>query len=71
MNGAGGSGDAGGIMVPGVPGGGPPIYEASFPGTLPHPQTKSVLSVVCGNSHYHWAIHEGYEVDFYPCLFWR
>lgn len=55
-----------------IVGDGPPILNAQFPfGAVPHPDTQVFMSVICGNTHIRWAIHEGVKDSFYPSLFWR
>jgi hypothetical protein len=47
------------------------ISEAVWPEAAPTKYEEKILSIVCGNTNLHWAIHEGYENDFTPVLFWR
>jgi hypothetical protein len=47
------------------------ISKAVWPEAAPTKYEEKILSIVCGNSHLHWAVHEGYENDFLPILFWR
>ena len=44
---------------------------SKWPKSLPHPESNYILSVVCGNSRFHWALHETSSNDFMPCLFWK
>ena len=32
---------------------------------------EMMLTIVCGNSNYHWALHMGVEHKFVPSLFWK
>jgi hypothetical protein len=47
------------------------VKEASWPEDAPHRLEENVMSVVCGNTHLHWAVHTGKKNDFAPILFWR
>ena len=47
------------------------IPYATFPDDAPYPGEKSIMSVVCGNTHMHWAVHGGKKDKFAPILFWR
>uniref|UniRef100_A0A7S2VDF8 Type III pantothenate kinase n=1 Tax=Entomoneis paludosa TaxID=265537 RepID=A0A7S2VDF8_9STRA len=49
----------------------PRIEDSTWPDANPHLEASNVISVVCGNSRYHWALHQGYEDDYYPTLFWK
>jgi hypothetical protein len=44
---------------------------AEWPQDAPHPSEDSIMSVVCGNTHLHWAVHSGKADNFSPILFWR
>eukprot|EP00527_Entomoneis_sp_CCMP2396_P000137 CAMPEP_0198155212 /NCGR_PEP_ID=MMETSP1443-20131203/69017_1 /TAXON_ID=186043 /ORGANISM="Entomoneis sp., Strain CCMP2396" /LENGTH=635 /DNA_ID=CAMNT_0043821953 /DNA_START=179 /DNA_END=2086 /DNA_ORIENTATION=+ len=47
------------------------IEWSKWPESNPHYDSPHVISVVCGNSRYHWAIHDGYDKDYFPLLFWK
>jgi pantothenate kinase type III len=47
------------------------IASASFPQDAPNRLEEKIISIVCGNTHLHWAVHEGQSSDFVPILFWR
>jgi hypothetical protein len=47
------------------------IASASWPQDAPNRDEKRIISIVCGNTHLHWAVHEGQGHDFVPILFWR
>ena len=54
----------------------PPPLEASSPPPAqpfsgPPLHADSAISVVCGNTRCHWAIHDSFAKDFYPLLFWK
>jgi len=49
----------------------PLIGKTSWPESIPDVGEEYIVSVVCGNSHMHWAFHNGIEKDFKPVLFWR
>lgn len=45
---------------------------AAWPYSCPPTGADFFMTIVCGNTHCHWAIHEGdYEKDFHPLLFWK
>jgi hypothetical protein len=45
--------------------------KAEWSEGTPHKLEAKVLSVVCGNTHLHWAVHNGVKDSFAPILFWR
>lgn len=47
------------------------LSAATWPTASPPPGTPHVLSIVVGNTHLHWAMHTGPELDFHPTIFWR
>lgn len=47
------------------------LNVASWPADAPSKFEDKIISVVCGNSHLHWAVHNGKKDDFSPILFWR
>jgi hypothetical protein len=47
------------------------IRSASWPQDAPNRHEEKIISIVCGNTHLHWAVHEGQLHDFVPILFWR
>jgi len=48
------------------------VRDASWPSSLPEEDEEQLLSIVCGNSNLHWAIHHGpREAELAPSLFWR
>jgi len=48
-----------------------PIEDVTWPDATPHSHADVVISIFCGNSRYHWALHEGSTDEFHPTLFWR
>lgn len=51
---------------------GPDLIEwSNFPETNPHAHVEHVISIVCGNTRWHWALHDGYESEYFPTLFWK
>ena len=47
------------------------LKVAEWPEDVPSEYEDKVISVVCGNSHLHWAVHNGKKDGFSPILFWR
>lgn len=47
------------------------VQVAVWPDDVPSKYEDKVLSIICGNSHLHWAIHNGLSDNFSPILFWR
>ena len=47
------------------------VMTAKWPQAAPSKDEETVISIVCGNTHLHWAIHTGKSEDFSPILFWR
>ena len=47
------------------------IPFAKWPQDEPSIFEEKVVTVVCGNSNIHWAIHSGKTDKFTPILFWR
>jgi len=47
------------------------IASAKWPQDAPHDSEEHVISVLCGEQQYRWAIHEGVNDDFFPILSWR
>jgi hypothetical protein len=47
------------------------IPSASWPQDAPNRYEEKIISIICGNTHLHWAVHEGQSNDFVPILFWR
>ena len=47
------------------------ITDATWPNACPSKYEESVMSIVCGNTHLHWALHLGTNGKFMPQLFWR
>ena len=45
--------------------------ESSWPECAPSEEEEHIVSIVCGNSHLHWAFHNGVKTDVQPALFWR
>jgi hypothetical protein len=50
-----------------------PVELTKWPQAIPHTETEFCFSMVCGNSHLHWAMHEPVvnEDALEPTLFWR
>jgi pantothenate kinase type III len=47
------------------------VQEAVWPDACPSKYEDHVLSIVCGNTHLQWALHQGIHGKFLPQLFWR
>eukprot|EP00978_Attheya_sp_CCMP212_P037228 scaffold174073_cov53-Attheya_sp.AAC.1 len=47
------------------------VSPAKWPDALPKPEEEHIASIVCGNSHLHWAFHSGLGDALSPALFWR
>ena len=47
------------------------VEMSDFPNTNPYQNADRVLSVIAGNSRFHWAMHDGEKADFFPFLFWK
>jgi hypothetical protein len=47
------------------------LKTAEWPGDAPFKGEDSVISIICGNTHLHWAVHAGHDASFAPILFWR
>ena len=47
------------------------VPETAWPESAPVEGEEHVVSLVCGNSHLHWAFHHGVKSDVNPALFWR
>jgi hypothetical protein len=47
------------------------IPWVTWPNGNPSPHSDVFFTVVCGNSHYHWAMHEGPKFRFVPHTFWK
>eukprot|EP00956_Cyclotella_meneghiniana_P030406 scaffold76380_cov66-Cyclotella_meneghiniana.AAC.4 len=45
--------------------------KTGYPFHLPSPQEDLILTVSVGNTHLHWASHNGPNEDFNPKIFWR
>ena len=44
---------------------------AVWPYALPPPDIDMFITIVCGHTRCHWSIHEGFQKDYYPVLFWK
>jgi len=47
------------------------LPETKWPESLPHPHEEKIFSIICGNTHIKWAIHEGVSMAFSPTCCWR
>jgi hypothetical protein len=47
------------------------FQDAVWPASLPLAKETTIFSVVCGNTHYNWAAHQGATDQFSSKLFWR
>ena len=47
------------------------ITPTSWPASCPSKYEESILTIVCGNTHLQWALHDGVGKEFMPHLFWR
>lgn len=47
------------------------LPETKWPESLPHPHEEKIFSIICGNTHIKWAIHEGVSMEFTPTCCWR
>jgi hypothetical protein len=47
------------------------MQYARFPKDAPSQLEDRILSIVCGNSNLHWALHLNVDDKFVPCLFWK
>eukprot|EP00523_Entomoneis_sp_CCMP467_P004073 CAMPEP_0168750070 /NCGR_PEP_ID=MMETSP0724-20121128/17062_1 /TAXON_ID=265536 /ORGANISM="Amphiprora sp., Strain CCMP467" /LENGTH=606 /DNA_ID=CAMNT_0008798039 /DNA_START=31 /DNA_END=1851 /DNA_ORIENTATION=- len=47
------------------------LETSDFPASNAHLDATNVISIVCGNSRYHWALHGGYDDEYFPNLFWK
>jgi hypothetical protein len=54
---------------------GPPSKQilpvAVFPDSLPHRKESFFLSIVIGQTHLHWAMHEGFDAECTASVFWK
>ena len=46
------------------------IPYAEWPRDAPSALERNVLTIVCGNTRLHWALHEGCVNKFIPIMFW-
>lgn len=47
------------------------IPPTVWPEAAPSTKEEMILTISCGNSHIHWAYHDGYHKKFVTQLFWR
>ncbi|MGK3745255.1 MAG: hypothetical protein ACI90V_012116 [Bacillariaceae sp.] len=47
------------------------IEYAEWPRDAPSALERKVITIVCGNSRLHWALHEGITNKFIPIMFWQ
>jgi hypothetical protein len=47
------------------------IKMAVWPDDAPSIHEEKMITIVCGNTHLHWAVHNGKKDNFSPILFWR
>lgn len=47
------------------------ISHAVWPDHAPHADEVHIVTVIVSESQYRWAVHEGFNDDFFPILFWR
>eukprot|EP00957_Ditylum_brightwellii_P118233 9017601-Ditylum_brightwellii.AAC.1 len=47
------------------------VPQTKWPDATPTDSEDQLVSIVCGNSHLHWAFHNGVKNDVNPALFWR
>lgn len=47
------------------------IDYAEWPRDAPSALERNIISVICGNSRLHWALHEGSFNKFIPIMFWH
>lgn len=47
------------------------IEYAKWPRDAPSTLESKVITIVCGNSRLHWALHEGIRNKFIPIMFWQ
>jgi hypothetical protein len=45
--------------------------NAVWPESLPDKKEEHIFTLMCGNSHYNWALHMGPSHEFASKLFWR
>lgn len=49
----------------------PIIEDWDWSKAAPSPYEEQLLTIVCGNSNYLWALHLGFKDKFVPSLFWK
>jgi len=47
------------------------LLPLEWPDAAPPEGTEFILSVSCGNSHFHWARHGGPSTKYEPTLYWK
>lgn len=47
------------------------IDYAEWPRDAPSVLERNVITIICGNTRLHWALHEGCVNKFIPIMFWQ